>query len=44
MKFGQLINMRNIFPEKSSQNVVEKLVPDPLLENQNLLYLWINSL
>ena len=36
MKFGQLIeyNMRNIFVEKS-QNVLEKLFPDPYLKNQN---------
>ena len=33
---GQLIkcNMRNIFREKHSQNVMEKLFPDPLLKNQ----------
>ena len=35
MKFVQLIeyNMRNIFLEKNLQNVVEKLVQDPFLEN-----------
>ena len=46
MKFGQLIeyNMRNIFLEKHTQNVVEKLVPDHFLKNQNWAYLWINSL
>ena len=35
MKFGQLIecNMKNVFFEKHAQNVVEKLVPDPFLEN-----------
>ena len=35
MKFGQLIeyNMRNIFLENHTQNVVEKLVPDPFLKN-----------
>ena len=27
-----------------SQNVVEKLFPDPFLKNQNWTYLWINSL
>ena len=34
MKFGQLIeyNMRNIFLENHTQNVVEKLVPYPFLE------------
>ena len=37
MKFGQLIeyNMRNIFLEKSAQNVVEKLVPETFIRNQN---------
>ena len=35
MKFGQLIdyNMRNIFLKNHTQNVVEKLVPDPFLEH-----------
>ena len=35
MKFGQLIerNMRNIPLGNQTQNVVEKLVPDPFLEN-----------
>ena len=35
MKFGQLMEyiMRNIILEKHTQNVVEKLVPDPFLEN-----------
>ena len=35
MKFGQLLeyNMRNIFVEKSAQNMVEKLFPDPFLKN-----------
>ena len=34
MKFGQLIdyNMRNIFLENHAQNVVEKLIPDPLIK------------
>ena len=27
-----------------TQNKVEKLVPDPFLKSQNLLYIWINSL
>ena len=37
MKFDQLIgyNMKNIFLENHTQNVVEKLVPDPYLSNQN---------
>ena len=35
MKFGQLIeyNMGNIFPKNHTQNVLDKLVPDPFLEN-----------
>ena len=35
IKFGQLTeyNMRNIFLENHSQNVVEKLFPDPFLKN-----------
>ena len=42
MKLGQLSehDMRNIFLEKS-QNVVEKLFPDPFLKNQNWTYIWI---
>ena len=45
MKIGQLIecNMRNIFMENNTQNVVEKLVPDTL-KNQNWPYLLMNSL
>ena len=37
MKFGQLIeyNKRNIFLKNHAQNVVEKLVPDPFLDNEN---------
>ena len=27
-----------------TQNVMEKLVPDPFLKNENWAYLWINSL
>ena len=36
-KFGQLIeyNMRSIFLENHTQNVVKKLSPDPLLKNEN---------
>ena len=35
MKFGQLIEckMRNIFCKNHTQNMVEKLVPDPFLKN-----------
>ena len=36
--------MRNIFLKNHAQNVAEKLVPDPFLKNQNLVYLWIKSL
>ena len=37
MKFGQLMkcNLNNIFLKNQSQNVVEKLFPDPFLKNQN---------
>ena len=43
MKFVQLLeyNTRNIFLKNHTQNVAEKLFPDPFLKNQNL---WINSL
>ena len=35
MKFGQVIeyNMRNIFLQNHTQNVVEKLFPNPFLKN-----------
>ena len=35
MKLGQLreCNMRNVLLKNQMQNVVEKLVPDPSLEN-----------
>ena len=41
MKFGQLVeyNMRNIFLKNHTQNMVEKLFPDPFLRNQTLAYL-----
>ena len=41
VKFGQLIeyDKRNIFLRKSYTNVVEKLVPDPLIKIQNRVYL-----
>ena len=37
MKFGHLIeyNMRKNFLKNYTQNVVEKLFPDPFLKNQN---------
>ena len=46
VKFGQLLEyvMINIFLKNHTQNVVEKQLPDPLLKNENLAYLWINSL
>ena len=46
MKFGQLIhyNMRIIFLENYTQNVMKKLFPDPFLQNQNWKDLRINSL
>ena len=46
MQFGQLVehNMRNISLESHTQNVVEKLFPDPFLIYQNWAYLWISSL
>ena len=36
MKFGQLIKYakKNIFLENHTQNLVEKLFPDPFLKNQ----------
>ena len=46
IKFGQLIELtwETFFLKNHSQNMVEKLVPDPFLKNQNWAYLWINSL
>ena len=37
MKSSQLIeyNMRNIFNENHTQNVLEKVFPEPYLNNQN---------
>ena len=35
MKFAQLIEYNSIFVENHTQNVLEKLLPDPYLENQN---------
>ena len=39
MKFFQLIECY-IFLKNDTQNVLEKLVPDPFLKNQNLAYQW----
>ena len=36
--------MRNFFLENHTQNVVEKILPGPFLENQNWTNLWIDSL
>ena len=36
--------MRNIFLEIHTQNVLEKLFPDPFLKNQNWASVWIKSL
>ena len=45
MKFSQLIehNMKSIFSKNHTQNVMDKLVPDPLIKNQNSAYIWIIS-
>ena len=44
MKFGQLIKHETFSLKNHTQNVMEKLAPDPSLKNQNWAYLWINSL
>ena len=46
MKFGQLINITwgTFFFKKHTQIVLEILFPGPFLQNQNLAYLWTNSL
>ena len=47
MKLPQLIEYTTweiSFLKNHTQNVMEKLVPDPFIKNQNLAYLWINSL
>ena len=37
--------MREIFFWKNhTQNMVEKLFPDPFLKNQNWAYIWMSSL
>ena len=45
MKFGQLIeyNMRNISVEKSYPKYAGETVLGSLSKNQNLAYLWIDS-
>ena len=45
-KPGHLVeySLRNIFLENHTQNVVEKLFPDPFLKNQNWANLCVNSL
>ena len=42
-KFGQL-TWETFLLKNHTQNMVEKLFPDPFLKNQNFTYLWINSL
>ena len=47
MKFGQLteyITWETFFLRNHTQNVVEKLFPDPFLKNKNSANLWINRL
>ena len=46
MKFGQLIEYKweKVFLENHTQNMVEKLFPDPFPKSQNWAYFWINSL
>ena len=46
MKFGRLIKYECglFFLNNHTQNVLNKLFPDPFLENQNWAYLWVNSL
>ena len=46
MNFSMLIqyNMRNTFLENHTQNLVEKLFPEPFLKSQHWADLWINSL
>ena len=46
MKFGQFIeyNMRNIFLEKSYTKCRGETISRPFPKNQNIAYLWINSL
>ena len=39
-----VITWEPFFFKNHSQNVVEKLFPDPFLKNQNWTYLWINNL
>ena len=42
IKFGQLIE--TFFLKNYTQNVLEKLFPDPVLKSRNWAYLWANSL
>ena len=44
MKFGQLIEYNIFFLRNHTQNLMEKLLPDPFIKDQNYAYLWINSL
>ena len=38
------ITWKMFFLKNHTQNVMEKLFPDPVLKNQNWAYLWMNSL
>ena len=46
IKFHQLVkhNTRNIFVEKWFTKCGGETIPDPFLQSQNQVYLWINSL
>ena len=46
MTFNQLLEYtwETFFLKTDTQNLLEKLFPDPSLKNQNWAYLWINSL
>ena len=40
----KIITQETFFLKNHTQNVVEKLFPDPVLVYQNWAYLWVNSL
>ena len=46
MKLGNVIeyNTRNIFFKDHTQNVVEKIFPEPFLKTQNSAYLWMHGI
>ena len=46
MKLGQLtteLTWETYSLKNHTQNMMEKLFPDPFLKNQNWVYIWINS-